>query len=39
LAAAFLHNQERTFDYWRDIDKTIGDRIAKGVGEQRAAAE
>ncbi len=23
---------ERAFQYWRNIDKTIGDRIAKGVG-------
>jgi hypothetical protein len=25
--------------YWRKSDKTIPDRIAKGVTEQRAAAE
>lgn len=30
---------ERAFDYWRKIDKTIGDRIAKGIGEKREAAE
>jgi catalase len=23
---------ERAIQYWRNIDKTIGDRIAKGVG-------
>jgi catalase len=22
---------ERAFEYWRNIDKTIGDRIAEGV--------
>jgi hypothetical protein len=30
---------ERAFEYWRKSDKTIPDRIAKGVSEQRAAAE
>ena len=29
----------RAFEYWRNIDKTIGDRIAKGVKGERIAAE
>jgi len=30
----------RAFDYWRNIDKAVGDRIAKGVeGERAAGAE
>jgi catalase len=24
---------ERSFEYWRNIDKEIGDRIARGVGK------
>ena len=29
----------RAFEYWRNIDKTVGDRIAQGVRGERAAAE
>ena len=29
----------RAFEYWRNIDKTVGARIAKGVREERIAAE
>ena len=29
----------RAFEYWRNIDKTIGDRIAQGVKGERIAAE
>jgi len=29
----------RAFDYWRSIDKTVGDRIASGVKGARIAAE
>jgi catalase len=29
----------RAFEYWRNVDKTIGDRIAKGVKGERIAAE
>jgi catalase len=29
---------ERAFEYWRNIDKAVGDRIAKGVKRERAAA-
>ncbi len=30
----------RAFEYWRNVDKAVGDRIAKGVkGERAAAAE
>ena len=30
----------RAFEYWRNIDRAVGDRIAKGVrGERAAAAE
>jgi catalase len=29
----------RAFAYWRNIDLAIGDRIAQGVGQMRAAAE
>jgi catalase len=28
----------RAFEYWRNIDPAVGDRIAKGVGGARAAA-
>jgi catalase len=28
----------RAFEYWRNIDQSVGDRIAKGIG-QRLAAE
>jgi len=31
MRAAFQYNLERRFEYWRNIDKEIGDRIAKGV--------
>jgi len=30
---------ERAFEYWRQIDETVGNRIADGVTENRAAAE
>ena len=30
---------ERAFEYWRNIDPVVGDRIAKGVRGERAAAE
>jgi catalase len=30
---------ERAFEYWRNIDQAIGDRIAEGVTEKRVAAE
>ncbi len=29
----------RAFEYWRNIDKTVGDRIASGVKGERIAAE
>jgi catalase len=29
----------RAFEYWRNIDKTVGDRIAQGVKGERIAAE
>ena len=29
----------RAFEYWRKIDKTVGDRIAQGVKGERIAAE
>ena len=29
----------RAFEYWRNIDKMVGDRIAKGVKGERIAAE
>lgn len=29
----------RAFDYWRNIDKTIGDRIEKGVRDKQKAAK
>ena len=29
----------RAFEYWRNIDKTVGDRIANGVKGERIAAE
>jgi catalase len=29
----------RAFEYWRNIDKAVGDRIAKGVKGERIAAE
>ena len=29
----------RAFEYWRNIDKTVGDRIAHGVKGARIAAE
>ena len=28
----------RALEYWRNIDKSIGDRIARGVKEGRVAA-
>jgi catalase len=27
----------RAFEYWRNIDPTVGDRIAKGIGQRMAA--
>jgi catalase len=27
----------RAFEYWRNIDQAVGDRIARGVGQQMAA--
>jgi catalase len=29
----------RAIEYWRNIDKTVGDRIARGVKGERIAAE
>jgi catalase len=29
----------RAFEYWRNIDKAVGDRIAQGVRGKRIAAE
>jgi catalase len=29
---------ERASEYWRNIDKAVGDRIAKSVKRERAAA-
>ena len=29
----------RAFEYWRNIDQAVGDRIAKGVKGERIAAE
>jgi catalase len=29
----------RAFEYWRNVDKTVGDCIAKGVKGERIAAE
>jgi len=29
----------RAFEYWRNIDKAVGDRIAQGVKGKRIAAE
>jgi catalase len=27
----------RAFEYWRNIDQAVGDRIAKGIGQRMAA--
>jgi catalase len=29
----------RAIEYWRNVDQTVGDRIAKGVQGERMAAE
>jgi catalase len=29
----------RAFEYWRNIDQVVGDRIANGVKGERIAAE
>jgi len=31
MRAAFQYNLKRCSEYWRNIEKEIGDRIAKGV--------
>jgi len=31
MRVAFQYNLKRRFEYWRNIGKEIGDRIAKGV--------
>jgi len=31
MSTPFQYNLKRNFEYWRNIDKEIGDRTAKGV--------
>jgi catalase len=29
----------RAFEYWRNIDQAVGDRIAEGIGQRMAAEQ